>query len=228
MVPLVLAASFLVYLASPNATGQAGRVAPSEVRDGAPQPPQVVASLRTLLPMIERAEVTALTARDAKLRATRTVQTLLSLSISWPAQSPADYRAHMAKAVRLFELALADGDQEHVDLMMLSLADDLDIKLEHCRMNGGRLGGPILVRVRALRGGLEINDLEVLFLPSLQHANGAPPERFPHVGGTAKMALVPGRYLIWLKDAERGVVGEPTPIKVGEGRRQLDLDLLAP
>jgi hypothetical protein len=42
------------------------------------------------------------------------------------------------------------------------------------------------------------------------------------------MTLVPGRYVIWLRDPTTDLSGEPTAVKVGEGRKELRLDVLAP
>jgi hypothetical protein len=151
MVFFSLAATLLLTVPM-VASAQAGTESPTGLREPAAQSPQVGASLRALLRLVERAPVTTIGVRTTKPRATTALHTLLTLSANWPAQSPSDYRAHLARKVRLFERALATDDPAHLDRTFQAIADDLEIKLEHSRLSGGRLGGSVVVRVRALLG----------------------------------------------------------------------------
>jgi hypothetical protein len=40
--------------------------------------------------------------------------------------------------------------------------------------------------------------------------------------------LVPGRYVMWVRDPATARIGERTVVKVGEGRKELLLDLPVP
>lgn len=194
----------------------------------APAAPPVATSLRSLVALLEGVTATSMQARSAKPRAITAVNTLLSVAGSVSVQASMAYRAQLAKTVRLVEQALTSADQASLDRTIQALADDLEIKVEHSRMSGGRLGGAVAVHVRTLRAAEELADVEVFCLSALSEAGGIPPDRLSRVDGVSKTVLVPGRYLIWVGDPAADATGDPLPIKVGEGRRELHLDLLAP
>lgn len=191
-------------------------------------PPQIGVSLRALQPLIDRVPGSTPGLRSAKQRAMTALHTLISLSATWPAQSPVAYRLDLAEAVTVLEGAVASSESSQLERAIQVVADDLEIKREHSRMSGGRLGALVDVRVRALRGADEVLGLGLFCVSAItQLLESGSRERPPQSTAERQALLAPGRYVIWLKDATEHVVVEPTLIKVGEGRKQLQLDVLA-
>jgi hypothetical protein len=154
---------------------------------------------------------------------------LQALSAGWPAASPADYRANLASDVSALRAALNAGNTNRLTQTLQAIAEDLEIKLEHCTKSGGKLGGSVVVRVRTLRGGDEIKNWQVFYIPRvLEAAGSASAERFPRLSSPTDEALVPGRYVMWLRNPNTNKIGERTIVKVGEGRKELLLELPVP
>src|SRR5439155_15117784 len=123
-------------------------------RSSAPvQSPQVKASLRTLAAVLARIPPASGPVRTAQRRANTALSQLQTLSAKWPADSPEDYRDNLAGYVTALQAALQLGDVESLAATVQSVAEDLEIKLEHCTKSGGTLGGSVIVRVRTLQGG---------------------------------------------------------------------------
>ena len=59
-------------------------------------------------------------------------------------------------------------------------------------------------------------------------AANASPDLFPLLSSPTEEALVPGRYVMWVRDPATARMGERTIVKVGEGRKELLLDLPVP
>jgi len=213
-------------VASPQAEVRAVASGPADPL----QPPQVAASLRALRSLIGQLPVTTRAGHAARQRATAALHTLLAASALWPAQSPLDYREHLAKTVHALNGAMKRGGNVPFDRVVEALADDLEIKLEHSRLSAGRLGPSVMVRVRALTATEARPDVEVFYVPvllfELGRTQGSPFSQMSD--GVTPPTLVPGRYLIWLRDPITNATGEVTSVKVGEGRRELRLDLLVP
>jgi hypothetical protein len=151
------------------------------------------------------------------------------LSSKWPADSPDDYRDNLAASVEALNAALRIGDAEHLSLAMEAVAEDLETKLEHCINSGGRLGGSVIVRVRTLQGGTESRNWRVFYMPKIfEAAANATPDLFLQLSSPTEEALVPGRYVMWVRDPATARLGERTVVKVGEGRKELLLDLPVP
>ena len=112
---------------------------------------------------------------------------------------------------------------------MDAVAEDLEVKLEHCTKSGGRLGGSVVVRVRTLQGGTESRSWQVFYMPRVfEAASNATPDLFPQLSSPTEETLVPGRYVMWVRDPATDRLGERTVVKVGEGRKELLLDLPVP
>jgi hypothetical protein len=112
---------------------------------------------------------------------------------------------------------------------VLAVAEDLEIKLEHCAKSGGKLGGSVVVRVRTVQGGEESRSWQVFYMPRVfEAAANASPDLFPQLSSPTEEMLVPGRYVMWVRDPATARVGERTVVKVGEGRKELLLDLPVP
>jgi len=193
------------------------------------QSPQVTASLRALEGVLSRIPPASAPVRQAQRRADMALSQLRALSASWPAESPEDYRVNLATEVSSLEAALHKGDAVSLAATMQSVAEDLEIKLEHCTRSGGKLGGAVTVRVRTVLGSAEIKSWQVFYMPKvLEAAENASPDLFPQLSSPTEEALVPGRYVMWVRDPTTSKLGERTVVKVGEGKKELLLELPVP
>jgi len=199
-------------------------------RPGGPvQSPQVKASLATLAGVLRRIPPASGPLRAAQQRASAALSQLEALSAKWPADSPDDYRDNLAGYVTALDAALKLGDLKNLAPMLESVADDLEIKLEHCAKSGGKLGGSVVVRVRTLQGSAESKSWQVFYMPRIfEAAANASPDLFPQLSSPTEETLVPGRYVMWVRDPATARLGERTLVKVGEGRKDLLLDLPVP
>jgi uncharacterized protein len=193
------------------------------------QAPQVKASLVALAAVLARIPPASGPVRTAQKRANAALSSLEALAAKWPADSPDDYRDNLAGSVEALEAALKIGDAESLAAAVESVAEDLEVKLEHCTKSGGRLGGSVIVRVRTLSGGAESRSWQVFYMPRIFEAStSASPDLFPQLSSPTEEAIVPGRYVMWVRDPATARLGERTLVKVGEGRKELLLDLPVP
>jgi len=193
------------------------------------QSPQVRASLSTLVTTLARVPPASAPLRTAQQRANAALSQLVALSAKWPANSPDDYRDNLAGHVTALEEALKTGEIERLTTTVESVAEDLEIKLEHCTKSGGTLGGSVVVRVRTVEGGEERKSWQVFYMPRIfEAATSASPDLFPQLSSPTEEALVPGRYVMWVRDPTTARLGERTVVRVGEGRKALLLDLPVP
>ena len=193
------------------------------------QSPQVKASLLTLAAVLARVPPASDSVRTAQRRANAALSQLQALSAKWPADSPDDYRDNLAGAVAALEAALKAGEVEGLAATVQAVAEDLETKLEHCAKSGGRLGGSVTVRVRTLQAGVESKSWQVFYMPRIfEAATNATPDLFPQLSSPTEETLVPGRYVMWVRDPATARLGERTVVKVGEGRMELLLDLSVP
>lgn len=191
--------------------------------------PGVKDSLKAAAGLLERVPPATGEIRAAHRRAAAALSELQTLSRAWPAESPADYRVNLARDVRLLQDALAQGHAAAIGETLQALADDLEIKLEHCRSSGGKLGGSVVVRVRTLQAGQETRSWQIFYLPKvLELAENAAPDLFPLLSSPTEEPLVPGRYIFWARHPESARLSERAVVKVGEGRKELALDLPVP
>jgi hypothetical protein len=197
-----------------------------EAAQPATQPPSVKVSLAALNELLTRVPVTPAPLNIARTRARSVVGKLLVLSAKWPAQSPFDYRTNLDRSVRALDRALAGGNVDRMVEFLDALSEDLEVKLEHCVLSGGKLGGSVAVTVRTVRGAEEVRNRQVLYLPKvLELSSSASPDQFPQLSSPTREMLVPGRYVMWSRDPSTNQVSERTVVKVGEGRMDLLLDL---
>ena len=199
-------------------------------RSAAPPPsPQVKASLSTLATVLARVPPASPSVRTAQRRANTALSQLQALSAKWPAESPDDYRDNLSGDVAALEAALKAGTAESLAATLESVAEDLEIKLEHCNLSGGKLGGSVIVRVRTVAGAEESRRWQVFYMPRVfEAATNASPDLFPQLSSPTEETLVPGRYVMWVRDPATARLGERTVVKVGEGRKELLLDLPVP
>jgi hypothetical protein len=199
-------------------------------RVAAPPPsPQVKASLTTLATVLGRIPPASAPVQAAQRRANAALSRLQALSAKWPAESPHDYRDNLAGYIAALEAALKAGRAETLAATVDAVAEDLEVKLEHCTLSGGRLGGSVVVRVRTLEGGTERRSWQVFYMPRVfEAASNATPDLFPQLSSPTEETLVPGRYVMWVRDPVTARLGERTVVKVGEGKKELLLDLPVP
>jgi hypothetical protein len=198
------------------------------VRPAAPtvQAPQVKASLTTLVGVLSRVPPASPSLRTEQRRANAALSQLQALAAKWPANSPQDYRVNLSGDVSAIEAALKVGDVETLAATVQSVAEDLEIKLDHCLRSGGTLGGSVMVRVRTVQGSDEIKSWQVFYMPRVFEAvANASPDLFPQLSSPTQEALVPGRYVMWVRDPTTARLGERTVVRVGEGKKELLLDL---
>jgi hypothetical protein len=196
---------------------------------GPPQSPQVKVSLRAITTLLEQIPPASAPVRAARRQAIAALTRLNDLSAKWPAESPDDYRDNLAGDISTLQSALGAGNLDTLTAALQSLAEDLEIKLEHCTLSGGKLGGSVVVRVRTLQGGEERKSWQVFYMPRIFEAAGnATPDLFPQLSSPTAEMLVPGRYVMWVRDPATARIGERTVVKVGEGRKELLLDLPVP
>ena len=195
-----------------------------------PRPsPQVKASLATLATVLGRIPPASAAVRTGLQRANAALSQLQALSNKWPAESPDDYRDNLAEYLAGLEAAVKAGDAGQLAATLEAVADDLEIKLEHCLKSGGKLGGSVVVRVRTVQGGSESRSWQVFYMPKVfEAAVNASPNLFPQLSSPTNETLVPGRYVMWVRDPVTARLGERTVVKVGEGRTELLLDLPVP
>ena len=198
-------------------------------RPAAAATPQVAATLQTLETTLARVPPASNAIRQAQRRAGAALSQLRALSANWPAESPEDYRVNLITDLDALDAALRAGEPESLAATVQALAEDLEVKLEHCTRSGGKLGGAVTVRVRTLHGSEEIKSWQVFYMPKvLEAAEHASPDLFPQLSSPTEEALVPGRYVMWVRDPSTAKVGERTVVKVGEGKKELTLELPVP
>jgi hypothetical protein len=194
-----------------------------------PPAPPVTASLRALNALLVRVPSGPAAHRSAHRRANSALSRLQALSAAWPPQAPEDYRVNLALDVASLAAAVESGDAGALGATLQAVAEDLEVKLDHCVRSGGKLGGSVAVRVRTLQGSTEARSWQVFYLPKVfEAAPNATPDLFPQLSSPTEETLVPGRYVMWVRNPTSGTTGERTVIKVGEGRKELVVDLPVP
>jgi hypothetical protein len=202
---------------------------PQAAASSSPRAPSVTASLQSFDALLAKAAPSTGPGRAAHKRAATALAGLRSLSAAWPAQSPEDYRVNLAADATALSSALARGDQQVLRQSLEAVADDLEAKLEHCQKSGGKLGGSVLVRVRTVQSGEEAGKWQVFYMPRIFEVSpNAVPDLFPQLSSPTEEMIVPGRYLMWVRNPATSKIGERTVVKVGEGRKELVVDLPVP
>lgn len=195
----------------------------------AASPPPLTQSLDALAELVKRVPNLSLSVNFAEFRVRMVVSKLQQLAKQWPAQSPADYRATLEQEVRALAQAIKASEPEQLQAVLEALADDLEVKLEHCDRSGGKLGGSVAVTVRTVRGEQESRNWQVFYLPKVFEAvGGVAADRFPQLSSPTVETLVPGRYVMWVRDSTGALTSEKSLVKVGEGKKDLLLDLVVP
>lgn len=209
---------------------QAGPRSQEPGRPGrADPPPPLTQSLDALADLVKRVPNISLSVNFAEFRVRVVVSKLQPLAAQWPAQSPADYRANLDRYVSALDQAIRANDPDRLQAVLEALADDLEIKLEHCDRSGGKLGGSVVVTVRTVSGEQESRNWQVFYLPKVFEAmGGVSADRFPQLSSPTIETLVPGRYVMWVRDTTGEHTSEKSLVKVGEGKKDLLVELVVP
>ena len=109
-----------------------------------------------------------------------------------------------------------------------AVADDLELKVAHCKALGIGMGGKVRVSVTTRRGNQVVNNWQVLYLPRIfQNAPGVAPGLMPKWTSPAEEMLEPGRYLLWARDPVSGKSTAPQVVPFS-GRADIPVDLAVP
>jgi hypothetical protein len=142
---------------------------------------------------------------------------------TWNPQKPGEGLPLLASLGRILQALRAPSPA------LDAIADNLAIKVEHCRQTG--LVAPQHVAVVTKRNGLdEVKGLSVLYLEKFfQNDPSAKPQEFRGISSPAVDDLVPGRYIIWAKETTAaGRTGPRKEVRIGAGVPKDPIEVLAP
>jgi hypothetical protein len=142
---------------------------------------------------------------------------------------PDTYAKSLTLDLQVLEKTLMSPVDDAPYPVLRRVADDLKIKADHCRKTGVGLGGLVTLVVRTKRGGQELRDLQVLYIPKiLEVVKDARPDLFPKFSSPTSCPLPPGRYVMWTREPQSNRTGERTVVRVGDGKDTIEWDLPAP
>ena len=139
--------------------------------------------------------------------------------------NPADLSKEYVRSLQqLAELMRTDPRS----VVMDDVADELEAKVEHCRVLDIGMGGTVVLNVNTRRGPQTVGDWQVLYLLKFyEHIEGADPTVFPRLSTPTQVAVEPGRYWLWARDPSTGRTSERALVRV-IGRTELHVDLPIP
>ncbi|WP_144400093.1 hypothetical protein [Geobacter pickeringii] len=141
------------------------------------------------------------------------------------------YQQSLVADFRMLASAAKEPDAARSFAIVEEVAEDLRIKAEHCRKSSRGLGEDVAVTVKTWRGNSEEPNLLVYYqLGIFEFTPSRAPESFPQKSSPTRHTLPAGRYLMW---AGRPGQAEPPKgsvrrVRIGEGMRQVPLDLFVP
>ena len=139
-----------------------------------------------------------------------------------------EYFGSLRSGTMELEQAIKKGNSADITQILGSLAQDIETKVEHCKKSGG-LVMEVQLSVHTLRGSEEVRSWQVFYLSKIfEFFKDARPEVFPAFSSPAIEGLPPGRYFIWARDPKTRREGPRMEIKVGEGKRQMRVDVPVP
>lgn len=144
----------------------------------------------------------------------------------WKPSQPVS-RSYLADLAATLWAVHQAGSAAEPAVLLNSVADDLDAKLEHCRKTNTGLGGKVHLRVRTMKGASEVKNWRVFYLPKIfEDQTGGEP--FPAYSSPTEFPLSPGRYVVWAKNPATGVQGERSIVRLGGGRTAEELQIPVP
>ena len=193
---------------------------PATVISRARMPRANDADLRRVLTRIENAAANLPDTND-RARILQAVRWMLPRAAGSVAEVSDVYR-------RELEISAQKLESPHAAAGAPEIADDLALKLLHCRALGLGMGGKIRVSITARRNGAPVNNWQVFYLPKIfEHAEGVAPGLIPKWTSPAEELLEPGRYLIWAQDPVSKKTSERQIVPFA-GRAAIAMDLAVP
>lgn len=203
--------------------------------------------LLLLLVQGQRAELRAQTSEAELRRATEalyqaaltnrttTTPAILLTSATWLRDSvrqPAFWTGPVTRAsdvseeyVRSLRTAADLLNMRPPDAVVADIAEDLALKVEHCRALNIGMGGRVKVTVNTRRGDGAVKNLQVRYLLKFyETAKGAEPGTFARLSSPTDVMLAPGRYWMWAVDPASGRSTTRTLVRVA-GVKELVVDV---
>jgi hypothetical protein len=172
--------------------------------------------------------------RDAAARAEKAVTRLWdrwAFAPSGASGGSPEYTASIYETEALLsDLAKQSSRDEAESISLMDgIAVDLETKLAHCIATGEPLGGVVRVRVHTRRGGGEVSNWRVFFVPKIfESMPDKAADAFPRFSSPTEIEIVPGRYLLWAKNPESDAVSERTTVRIGGTKETMTIDLAVP
>jgi hypothetical protein len=168
-------------------------------------------------------------------RRTTTTPATLAASASWLRDSvrrPAFWDGPATRAsdvsadyLRSLQTATELLRQNPTDQVVSDIAEDLSLKVEHCRVLKIGMGGGIKVIVNTRRGDGSVRNLQVRYLLKFyEMAKGAEPGTFARLSSPTDVTLAPGRYWLWAVDPATGQSSTRTLVRAA-GQKELVVDV---
>jgi hypothetical protein len=148
----------------------------------------------------------------------RQVQWLQAAAENWqPKRQDEGKGLRESLQLMLGAISRAAGDAASLAALIPALAEDLQIKKDHCLLLG--LDARQKVDVRTLRGGVqEVKGLEVWYVEKFLASDPrATAHRFRGFSSPVSQEIVPGRYMFWAKDPLQDRSGARVEQRVGVG-----------
>ncbi len=135
-----------------------------------------------------------------------------------------DYLGELTRCEQIVE----HPPEKDRDIALGDVADDLNLKVEHCRVLGIGMGGKVRILVTTKQGNQPVNDWQILYLPKIfQHAPGITPGLVPGWTSPARESVEPGRYLLWAREPNSKKATEPIVISLS-GQEVVPIDIAVP
>jgi hypothetical protein len=105
------------------------------------------------------------------------------------------------------------------------VAEDLSLKVQHCRDLNIGMGGGVKLTVNTRRGDGSVRNLQVRYLLKFYESiKGAQPGTFGRLSSPTDMTLPPGLYWIWAVDPATGASSTRTLVRAA-GQKELVVDV---
>jgi hypothetical protein len=192
------------------------REAASQARTGAGDLKTALSNLQSILSTPQRNLGTA---------QPRLVAAVQWLSNNYTRANPAEISGEYARSIEIAaELLKGEPTAE----VVADVADELEAKVEHCRLTGVGMGGSVLLKVNTRRGSAAVGDWQVLYLLKIyERVSQASPGNFPRLSTPTETPVEPGRYWVWARDPSTGKVSDRSLVKVA-GEKEVLVDLPIP
>lgn len=111
------------------------------------------------------------------------------------------------------------------DQVLHDIAEDLSLKVEHCRELKLGMGGTVKLIVNTRRGDGSVANLQVRYLLKFyETATGVEPGTFARLSSPTDVTLAPGRYWVWAVDPATGQSSARTLVRAA-GQKELVVDV---